>query len=279
MYKGYNFGNVCGLSVADLTSEQICKIKSRKLAELALLDSRAAIVLGNKIAHGEEDNISSLREYNKDDFDQVPYVVSKYNEFVSRNNDLTGFSPRASYIYWNILDESNRLKELNRYVNNNESVVSSTFTDYRWLVNNKQTDLVNKIISKNLRSRHNIDRIRVMVNIPNECLPLHDKEIFDNPSKIYAYLLSNIEISERYVIKILRSIAGRKRIPKVAVSINKDILRKLPPVTRLKALETLVLSRSKVNFSDITKDELEEMLFTTSMKYTDRVSKILNYMF
>lgn len=279
MYKGYNFGNVCGLSVADLTSEQICKIKSRKLAELALLDSRAAIVLGNKIAHGEEDNISSLREYNKDDFDQVPYVVSKYNEFVSRNNDLTGFSPRASYIYWNILDESNRLKELNRYVNNNESVVSSTFTDYRWLVNNKQTDLVNKIISKNLRSRHNIDRIRVMVNIPNECLPLHDKEIFDNPPKIYAYLLSNIEISERYVIKILRSIAGRKRIPKVAVSINKDILRKLPPVTRLKALETLVLSRSKVNFSDITKDELEEMLFTTSMKYTDRVSKILNYMF
>ena len=76
----------------------------------------------------------------------------------------------------------------------------------------------------------------------------------------------------------VRAIAGNKRIPKINVELDESILKELPPVMRLKLLESLLIHMrgGKVSFTDVkTEEKLKPLLFGTAIKYNDRVQTVV----
>lgn len=83
-------------------------------------------------------------------------------------------------------------------------------------------------------------------------------------------------------VKGLRALSGSKYVPSKIHAIKfkprLEALKKLPPVMRLKALESLTNSRKlKYNiFENISEDDFKSLLFTSSLKHTERVETVCN---
>jgi len=95
-----------------------------------------------------------------------------------------------------------------------------------------------------------------------------------------ALICDNLTIDEE--VKGLRALSTSKYMPnkihELKYKPRLDAIKKLPPVMRLKTIETLVNSRRlKYNiFENIPEDEFKAMLFTSSLKHTDRVQTVCN---
>ena len=93
-------------------------------------------------------------------------------------------------------------------------------------------------------------------------------------------LCDNLTFEEE--VKGLRALSTSKYIPNKVHELKYkprlDALKKLPPVMRLKTIETLMNSRRlKYNiFENVPKDEFKALLFTSSLKHTDRVQIACN---
>lgn len=103
-----------------------------------------------------------------------------------------------------------------------------------------------------------------------------------NSKFITKLILTTDGISIDEEVLALRAISTSKYVPeeiyKIKYKPNLKALRKLPPVMRLKTLESLVNSR-KVRydiFGHISEDNFKALLFTSSLKHTDRVSAMAN---
>jgi hypothetical protein len=63
--------------------------------------------------------------------------------------------------------------------------------------------------------------------------------------------LSKENIPRAYIIKTLREISGRKKLPLFDIRLDKSILLELPTVMRLELLESLMkYTRCKINFKE-----------------------------
>jgi hypothetical protein len=89
-------------------------------------------------------------------------------------------------------------------------------------------------------------------------------------------------ITEEEEVKGLRALSSSKYIPdkihEIKYKPRLEPLKKLPPVMRLKTIEALMSSRRlKYNiFENIPDDEFKALLFTSSLKHTDRVQAVCN---
>jgi len=284
-----DWGEFFGLTPEDLTIEQIKKIKFTKLLEIANQDSRVEKIIGDRIMKCEISDLESLDRLEQDEIDSLPYLVSQYNKCVrERSKDIEKkisegyYHRREKYIYWNWLNKSNKAKEFSRWLGKEDSIIEENSINYSWLYNNYPwlaDKITEKILSKASNAYNQSAAIRLVVNLPEAPIKKYVARIFEAPSSISMHLLSNQYAPRDYIIKSLRAIAGKKRIPKLNVTLDKSMLLELPSVMRLNLLESLLIHMRSghVKFSDINnEDELKPLLFGTAIKYNSRVQYVVN---
>lgn len=114
---------------------------------------------------------------------------------------------------------------------------------------------------------------------------LATKDLFlASDSKMFNKLIlicNNISIDEE--IFGLRTISGSKYIPEIIRKSKYcprlDALLKIPPIMRLKTLEALSCSNSRISynmFKNISDSDFKALLFTPILKYSDRVESLCN---
>lgn len=287
MYKNSReFGKMYGLEASDLTDEQLKKVEFNKLMECSVLDDRAVKIVGDQLDNAGLEQISRLDNYDKEDYEKIQYVIDKYNEVINTNGDKLEkeanksyyYGRRSRYIFWDMLNEQNKLIEVVRWHGALSSVVSPRTIDFEWLCK-AAPELAETTIEKILDQHDHQSKINLIRQVPKEFGLKYIDKIFEQHPSLYVHMLSNTYTPRNYVIKALRGIAGRKRIPRIIATLDKSILEALPSVTRLKVLESLcIYSGSKITFTDINcREDLEPLLFSTSMKYNERVSAVIRY--
>lgn len=283
------WGELFGLNPNDLEDWQLEKISIKKLTEIAVNDSRAEKILGDKLIKCELDELSALDRLEKTDIKKLDYLRNKYNECIKlREKEIDKASVknyyrcmRSNYIFWNFLNDSNRAKELFRWTNSDKSIVNSNEIDFDWLYKKYSYlgDLaVKKMLKDNKHSRRPGSSVVTMIkNLPKELLEKHVELLFNCDKALYAHALSNVNMPREYIIKALRGISGKKRLPAINVTLTKSILEDLPTIMRLGVLESLMLhSRSNITFEDIeTSEDLETLLFGSTIRHNERVSRVL----
>jgi hypothetical protein len=286
------WGELFGLRPSDLTEEQLSKVQFKKLIEMLPEDKRVEKVIAKSIFKCDVADINHIRYFEKSDIDKMPVFIEAYNNFVKyrqkdfENNSKRYWGPsRLTYVKWEFLNNSGRAREIARYLNNQDSIVDISKVDFDWLCT-EYPWLAHKMIRKIISLGHN-HRIhntsaplpRMISILPYDFLVQHIDSIFDKcGNSAAAYVLSNPNTPKKYIIKGLRAIAGRIKIPKINMTISKNILESLPPVKRLETLETLLVhTSSKVKFEDIeSSDDLKTLLFGTSIRYNERVRTVIN---
>lgn len=283
-YVRASWADLFGLSTLDLTEEQIKKINTKKLVEFVLADPRVEKIVGDRILENPTvDEVGYVKSISANTFDKLEYLKIKYNECLAiHESDLDSqtsktYSARRDYVSWEKLSKGNKIREIQRWLNKKSAIINYYDIDFNWLSGNAEW-MVSWVADK-LTVSNNKDHLTYVTRyIPDKYYPKYlDKILFFNDPGVYSYCLNRSITPDNIKIKILKNIAGRKRIPSLDVAIDSNLFSKLPPVTRLKALETLlVYSNSKVVFSDITsEDGLNELLFVTSLKYNQRVKRVV----
>ena len=279
-----DWGDIFGLKAEDLTIAQLKKLKIEKLIEFATTDPRVEQIIGDCIAYTvEHKDVTVLNKLTDEEFKGLSYLKAKYNECISLNSDALSvlsdsyYEPsRSDYVWWKRLSNENKAQEFARWINGKQSIINPCKIDYLWL-EEKHPWLVDPVIKKVIEGSQ--DSIIEMIPQLSEIRMLqYIDKIFECDKFTYAHSLSNKHTPRRYVIKALRAIAGKKIVPNIRVSLGKSILRELPPVMRLKVLESLLLHMrdGTVAFDDIdTKEDLGVLLFGTAIKYNDRVQLVV----
>jgi len=277
------WGELFGLAPTDLEMWQLKKISTHKLIEFATLDPRVEKIIGDFIGQSKSAaEVQLLKQLNDEEFNKLPYVKSKYNECIALNSaDLESFNvgyreSRDDYVVWKRLSKENKSQEFMRWIDNKKSIIRPSYINFKWLGENHLW-LVDIVIQKILSGSNDL----IISTIPKLSKPYllkYIERIFDLDKSIYIHSLSNIHTPRKYIIKSLREIARKKRVPTVRVILDKSILKELPSVMRLQTLESLLLymKGGSVTFSDINSvDDLSELLFGTAIKYNDRVQQVM----
>ncbi|KKM69029.1 hypothetical protein LCGC14_1454970 [marine sediment metagenome] len=281
-----NWGELFGLVPKDLNEEQLKKIEFVKLIEFANQDPRVEKIIGDKLMKCGVEDIKTFDKLKNEELASLPYAMLQYNKCIRQRSavleedEKKNYSiSRSSYILWPILDKSNRAKEFARWIDGKPSIIETNKINYPWLYDNYGW-LANQIVEKVLKnSNYDINAaIRLVKNIPEKPTEKYIARIFECHRDIFAHALSNEFTPRNYIVKALREIAGKKRVPGVRVMLDKSMLLELPPVMRLKILESLLIymRNGKLSFSDITnEEELKPLLFGTAIKYNARVQTVV----
>ncbi len=281
-----DWGGMFGLEPNDLETRHLKKIDVDKLIEMLDKDERVEKIVADKLIKCSIDYLPYLQKLEKEEIKRFSFLVSKYNECIKlREKEIKSKSTcynsyRNQYILWNLLNNSNKAKEFHRWVKGESSVIKQNKIDFVWLYNSYPylNDLVVKKIIKCQGYNYNPSiAITKMINdLPEKSFKQYLDLIFTCNKRIHALILSNPFTPREYIIKGLRSIAGKKRLPKINVTLNKSILSELPTVMRLEVLESLMLYYSKIRFEDIkTSEDLEVLLFSSVIRHNARVGRVL----
>jgi len=281
------WGELFGLTPADLTDEQLDKVSFRKLIELANQDTRVEKVLGDKMLKATKEDLEHLARLEDAEVKELPYLVSQYNKclrergpVLEKEKSKKYYDNRSDYVFWRLMNKSNKGKEFARWIDGKDSIVDSDKIDYEWLFQSYPwiaDQVVNKIL-KGATGYNKNSAIRMVCNLPEEPTKRYVEQICEKDKSIYVHLLSNRYTPRKNIIKCLREVAGRVRVPKLSVELDKSMLLELPPVMRLKLLESLLIHMRSghVKFTDIsTEEELKPLLFGTAIKYNSRVEQIV----
>lgn len=282
------WGDIFGLSPADLTSQQLMKIKLEKLVEFIPTDSRIDDVLSGKIAGAKLEEWTTLSTVKEpEELTKIPNTIVKYNELVREKcaaidklNKDDYYNNRERYIFWYLLDDYNKHDECTRWLNSEKSVFNPKDADFGWWYQ-KYPDTAEKMVVKVLSNANNNPSVasRMVGLLPKDPLLRHIETVFKCDKGVYMHALSNAETPKSYIIKALRSISGkRRRIPSINVELSKAILSTIPPVMRLGVLETLFfyMRGGTVTFKDIQKSEdLDALLLGVAIKQNHRVQRLI----
>jgi hypothetical protein len=292
VYRRYRYsadsewGDLFGLAPEDLSEEQLKKVKFGKLIELVNEDSRAEKVAGDKLMTCGIKEIARIDKLDEKELKELPYLLMQYNKCIRQRTKIlekeeeTNYSTnRHGYVLWPILDKSNRAKEFARWIDGKKSIIETGEINYPWLYDNYGW-LADQVVEKILKnSNYNSGAaVRLVKNIPEEPTKKYIARIFECNRNIFAHALSNQYTPRNYIVKALREIAGKKKVPGLRVTLDKSMLLELPSVMRLRVLESLLIymRSGKVSFSDIpSEEELKPLLFGTAIKYNARVQYVV----
>ena len=275
-------GDLFGLSSLDLTDAQLEKIRIDKIMEFVDTDPRADKIISNRI-----DSWDVIRKHfsnlNYSEADRMPNTIKKYNEFIFSNRvPIDSWHSRNSYIFWKLLNEDNKIKECKHWLRGNLNVFDPANADFGWLYS-KHPRLAKSIASKIIGGTipYNYKKEQeyksLIPHLPKSEMDKYLDVIYKEGKPYRLYLASNQFTPDKYTDAILRYMSGKSTIPSIPVVLSKKNLTKLPPVTRLKLLESLMLDYGgTLNFVDInTAQDLESLLFVTAVKYNARVQKVV----
>lgn len=289
-------GTIFGLTSSDLTEEQLRKVDFKKLIEFIEQDERIEAVLSDKIKNVNLSHLSVLRNYKN---------LNKFNSFFEAyNNRIKSVSDseirkdfgynsvsRYDFIFWDMLDEKNRILEIERWSKGQSSIVRNESVDFAWLyANNKALadEITKNVISRNPDYDTEIIVSNLVKHLPKEEIENVIPIIKEKYSKSYykdAYLniLGNANMPPAYIVDALRILAKKTKGLKVSVKINEEILRQLPPITRLEALENIFRNHdpySSVNnpIVGIEEQTIRSLLFSAVIKHPSRVEELIKGM-
>jgi len=287
------WGSIFGLKACDLTADQLAKVEFSKLIEFAE-DPRAEAVLCEQIKTVELGKIRRMRDSKV--IANCTKLIAAYNdrlrsikekETKKSSYGYGDYSYRSDYVFWDYLDEDNRLREISKWSTGEDSIVSDEKVDYKWLFANHYT-LANEIVANVLKKCPN--QYRREDTIGNLLRNLPEAEIakivpvvqttFDKDC--FTHVLSNPKMPDNYIIAALKVIAKRVGSPRINVSITEPILRALAPITRLEALENIYRNYNSnygpSPFSGIKEEDLRALLFSAITKHPTRVEELINGM-
>jgi len=284
---GSDWANIFGLTSSDLSVDQLEKILSTKLIEFASLDQRVEKIIGDRLLNEiDPKHILAMKRIKTDEIKKLTYIKARYNECIALHSDkLEKLHKKAYYssirkelVLWDYLSDGNKAQEIVRWLDGKTSIIQLTKIDFNW-VNDNHKWLMEQVIDKIFNSKGTNGIINMISHLPEKYLAKNIDRIFKYGKTKYIFLLSNEHTSEKVVTKILREVAGLKNIPKVNATLNKSIFNALPSVMRLKSFESLLFYSRRpdnLNFSDIkTEKDLTPLLFGTSLKYNQRVCKVV----
>lgn len=275
-------GELFGLLPSDLSDSQIEKINTTKLIEFIGIDARVDKILGDRIDSWEiiRQQFGGLQNCSAK---HAQYISKKYNEFISCNRLPTSWYNRKNYFFWNLLNEDNKVSECKRWISGKDNIIDISAIDFNWLYS--EHPRIAKTMAKNIISEADCGYYSSYSSYFQNLIPCFDELelnkyfhiIYDKGYPYHLYLASNKFTPEIYMERLLRYMAGKKTIPVMKVVMSKNILSKIPPVARLKLLESLVYKTNRINFLDIsTSKDLESLLFVTSVKYNSRVKGVIS---
>jgi len=226
----------------------------------------------------------------------------------------SSYSSKSDYYMWAALDDYNKLSLIKKQFNNSNRYYASNVIphdiDYNWLYS-KDTDLFRQVVRHMLVATskfrdYMLDNIdynilyasepelsaelikkafnekgslvnTVIVKMPPDVYKVLLPQIFRDENKsIQKYTLSRRDTPESYTLKALRTIANRTNVPVIKVDITTKMLQKLPPVTRLNVISSIIYSSQDSSFVDLTEDDLRHMLFTTTVRYPNKVKYVID---
>ena len=271
-------GDLFGLSPTDLTIEQLNKIQFEKLIDLLPRDERIGSIVADKIPAVKLKSLIALKDttISKD-------IIMAYNTRLRIDKsslDQTYHYDRNYIIKWDLLDDENKIAEITNWSNGLISCVNTDTMDYKWLYGYDEElakITVDNIVKNQTRSysSHNI-LFPLIKGLPKEELNRVFPTIKEKFNKdIFIYILSNPAAKEEWVLAALRIIAKKNTSPEILANITKDILDKLPTITRLEVLENIVRNRNKDCIKNISEDDVKTLVFSSTMKYPKRVEQLV----
>lgn len=289
------WGELFGLDIASLSNEQLDKIDVTKLIEFIKIDPRAEKIVSDKIV-SDKSAIGALTAISsfEDEIASCQYFVNKYNELYTKaGGELdklikNNYAYRREYIYWKLLNEENKKIEFARWSKSEDSIVNTSNADYNWLYKHDPT-LAESVMDRVLADSHSHNPssavLNLIQNVPIDKINVLMPKLFNKDKQLYMYALENSNIPEEYAVRALRVTAKRTRIPSIRVKITESILKKIPTVTRLEILESILRcgqfryrggsSASSLKFDGITEDVLRNLLFGNVVKHNSRVEGVL----
>lgn len=272
-YARTGWGEVYGIPISSFTTEQLKHMDLMKLIEFVDLDQRVADIICDKVEKDKEDTFDALEKI-KDILPQFPEIVKKYNKLLLTKRDKINRYSYHRFVFWNVLDEHNKDIEYERWSHGLNSAVLEDKVDYEWL-NNKNPSACDNIINKvpySMSSRQ-LSRILETLKKPKIDLVLNKLETSKwNQASLLACPLS----SDKQIIKGLRAIHKKTRVPTIRVNLNKDILGKLPSIMRLDLVEAIINSRYSGSIvKNNTEEELRHLLFPSMVRYPDRINRVV----
>lgn len=278
-----DWGELFGLTPADLTDKQLKKISFRKLIELAGQDPRVEQIVGNKILKARREDLEHLSRLEDDEIKLLPHLLSSYNKclrergtILDKQKSKSYYNRRDDYVFWKWLNNSNKAKEFSRWMDSESSIIDTNQIDYSWLYTTYPW-LADKV-TEHILTKYKSSATRLVINLPEVPTKKYVNRILECDRSVYIHLLSNKFTPREHIIKCLREIAGRVRVPALNVELDKSMLLELPSVMRLKLLESLLIHMRSghVKFSDIdNEDDLKPLLFGTAIKYNARVEYVV----
>lgn len=284
--RSCEWGTIFGLSSTELTDEQLSKVDADKLFEFVLADSRVTKIVANKLENGDLNTFQKLSSFSREEFINNTLLYTTYNDCQRKYADF--FDKKLDNYYfrrhevckWEFLDEQNKHIEFDRYLDGRKSSVQFNYNFNMDGLYEKYTridELMKKLV--NTAVNREVDKV-LLSSLPKKYVDMYYNDLIINrsPYSIF-YLLQNQALSEEQTIKVLRRIAGKSDLPTIDIKahIDKKMLKKIPPVTRLRVLETLYGSSRRSNIIvDINKDtDLNDILFGVSLRYNYRVQQVI----
>ena len=284
-----------GLSTLDLTPEQFMKVGVEKLFEFVVSDQRVERVFGDRCLAGDEETLKLMKYVEVKDVVFIPYLYECYNRYVRTHNDLVEIDAahkernkdrydngmrRDYYIHLWSLDKVNLLREYDRYALGLGHVVEVYKMDLSVL--NDDLGVYNRVVIRLLDGGYDCPRTSKMT----EAIRVMPKELYERykgriKSKHKGLLLLSPHATVEDQQQGLEAIEGRKHIVAFDTTIKQEALLSISPCKRLNVLETLYDSYgggrwSKVRIEGVkSKEEFGRLIFSTSMKHTERVRAVI----
>lgn len=278
-----SWGDIYGLEISDLSTEALYKLNFEKLLECIEDDQRVPYIIAARILDAKIEEIKYFQHIPEEKIVKFPNIISIYNRYIEKNRtiiDRLNAYQRYYTLQWCMLNEENKKIELQRWKEGKYSIINETSIDYEWIYSidpEYGNHIIDKIFQRDrYRNFQSSAFYHMIKNIPKQKTPEIMERIFGLENKyLHMNALSNKHISDEYIIKGLRILADRTHIPEINAAITKDILEKLPTITRLKVIEKLVQRSVKIKgFKD--KDEFKTLFLGSIMRYPRRVEYIIN---
>lgn len=281
-YYNGKYGSICGIHPSKLSTEILQEVDIEKLSECIKEDKRVESIISSKINNLSIKRVTFLRQIPDADILQSPMILEAYNNCVRRSvKDLDGsYVFRNDYVREKLLDHDNKMNEVKRWLEGKDSVINESSIDYSFLFEHFP-DLADVKIKKMLADAYtNRGMYRMIATLPKNKIPEVFPEIMKRKTSIKVHVLTNQHTPKEFVITALKSIGNKVNIPDIKIKIDKEILESLPTITRLDVVETLLNSSKECNFVQNfkSKDELANLLFSSAIRYPDRVERAVQMM-
>lgn len=280
-------GELFGLKAADLTLEQLRAVSTPKLLELLPSDLRIEEVLAERIlTDTAAEHSSKLVCFEPADWIQYAKITTAYNAILTATNlfaSITSYYNRGNFVFWDALNESNRLAELYRYLDDQVSVFQHRGLDCAW-INSLDLPIQRSVAEHGLNCTISSVVNAIIVNLNAELLPEFLPRILTLNNDAKLHLLYNPATPSHCLPELLRLYSKRQAhlVSAIKCPLTTSTILELPTVMRLQVLENLVHNTYKraqlqATLPDVhTEQDFHDYLFSALTRYSDRVSDLVS---